>query len=184
MAFDKTKPSDTEKLRDLGSVIRDNWDGIVEAQSSFAPEALNFLDRTGGAISPTDPSAIAGDIIAYSKQDGSGKPQLFTIDPDSVIRQLTGNVTSATVVIGGNTYTHYTAITPWGITLKFGLAEASPSGVSCSFAPAFASAAYGIVITVRASGYQGNSYDSLSTAGFTAYCQSGQQVIAFVAWGA
>lgn len=183
MAFDQTKPADDSLIKDGPQLIRDNWDGIVEGQSSFKPWAINFLDRASDGSIANDPTAIADTIIAFSKQDASGKPQLYSIDPDSVIRQLTGNVTTDTVVIGVTTYTHYTVVTPWGITFKFGLAEASPTGVDVSFAPKFSVDAYGIVLTVRASGTQANSYDALTKSGFKAYCASGQQAIAFFAWG-
>ena len=96
MAFEKTEPTDTTKLRNLGTVIRPNWEAMVTADSTFMPEALNLADRTALGVA-NDPTALVDSVIAYSKQDGAGKPQAYTIDPDSVISQLTGGSTSSSV---------------------------------------------------------------------------------------
>lgn len=101
MVFDKTQPTNTTKLRNLGVVVRPNWDAIESADSTFIPEALNLADRTAGVIVPTDPTAIADTMIFYSKQDGSGNAQIFAIDPSSNIYQLTGN--SYTETVNGGT---------------------------------------------------------------------------------
>lgn len=97
--FDKTQPTDTTKLRNLGTVIRPNWEAIQEASASFMPEALNLADRTALGV-PNNPTAIADSVIVYSKQDGAGKPQAYTIDPDSVISQLTGGSVSSSANAG------------------------------------------------------------------------------------
>ena len=89
MAWDKSKPTDTTKLRNLGTVIRPNWDAIESADATFIPEALNLADRTALGVA-NDPTALADTVILYSKQDGAGKPQAYAIDPDSVISKLTG----------------------------------------------------------------------------------------------
>ena len=93
-AWDKTQPQNTTKLRNLGDVIRPNWVAIEQAEDTFLPIALNLADRTPLGVA-NDPTAIAASVIAYSKQDGAGKPQAYTIDPDSVITQLTGGSLTA-----------------------------------------------------------------------------------------
>ena len=90
MAFDKTQPTDSTKLRNIGTVIRPSWVAIESADSSFIPEALNLANRTPLAP-PNDPVAIAETVILYSKDDSDGDPQLFVIDDSSNIFQLSGN---------------------------------------------------------------------------------------------
>lgn len=109
MAFDKTQPQNTTKLRNLGVVIRPNWDAIETADSTFIPEALNLADRTAAGIA-NDPTAIADSVILYSKQDGSGNPQSFAIDPSSNIYQLTGNSFTETVNAGTAAGTLYKVV--------------------------------------------------------------------------
>lgn len=88
MAFDKTQPTDTTKIRNLGTVIRPNWVAIEEADSTFQPYAINLTDRDAAALS-SNPTAIATAYITYCKQDASGDPEFFGIDPSSNVVQLT-----------------------------------------------------------------------------------------------
>lgn len=96
MAFDKTKPEDTEKIRHLGMVIRPNWEAIESGDSSFLPRALNLINRSTAGVTP-DPTVISNSVIVYSKSDSLGKPQLFSINPDAVITQLTGGSSDSSV---------------------------------------------------------------------------------------
>jgi len=89
MVWDKTLPSNTSKIRNIGVEVRPNWDAIESGDSTLKPQAINLADRTP-LVAPNDPTAIAASVILYSKQDASAKPQVFGIDPDSVITQLTG----------------------------------------------------------------------------------------------
>lgn len=119
MAFDKTQPTDTTKIRNLGVVIRPNWQAIAEADSTFQPWALNLIDRTGAAIVPTDPAAISTSYILYSKQDSGGNKELFGISPAGNILQLTKGAASA----GANGET----CLPGGILIKWGSATKTGS---------------------------------------------------------
>lgn len=87
MAFDKTQPTDTTKLRNLGVVIRPNWVAIEEADSTFRPYALNFQNRTPLGVS-NDPATIADTFILYEKDDGAGNPELYGEDGSGNILQL------------------------------------------------------------------------------------------------
>ena len=89
MAWDKTEPKDTTKLRNLGVVIRPNWEAIESAEATFKPVGLNLDNRTALVIA-NDPTAIADSVILYSKEDGAGDPQGYAIDPDDSISHLTG----------------------------------------------------------------------------------------------
>lgn len=87
MAFDKTQPTDTTKIRNLGVVIRPNWVAIEEADSTFQPYAINLTDRDAAALA-SNPTAIATAYIPYCKQDGSGNPEYFGIDASSNVIQF------------------------------------------------------------------------------------------------
>lgn len=87
MAFDKTQPTDTTKIRNLGVVIRPNWVAIESADSTFQPYALNLTDRDAAALA-SDPTAISTAFITYCKQDASGDPEFYGIDPDSNVLQF------------------------------------------------------------------------------------------------
>ena len=89
MAWDKTKPANSSKLRNLGEEIRPNWEAIESAEATFKPVGLNLDNRTALVIA-NDPTAIADSVILYSKEDGAGDPQGYAIDPDDSISHLTG----------------------------------------------------------------------------------------------
>lgn len=87
MAFDKTQPTDTTKIRNLGTVIRPNWVAIEEAGATFRPYALNLQNRTPLAVA-NDPATIADTSIVYVKDDGSGNPELYSKDGSGNIIQM------------------------------------------------------------------------------------------------
>ena len=87
MAFDKTQPTDTTKIRNLGVVIRPNWDAIEVADSTFRPYAINFQNRTPLGVS-NDPVAIADTSIMFVKDDGSGNPEAYLEDGSGNIFQV------------------------------------------------------------------------------------------------
>jgi len=124
MAFDKTQPQGSTKIRNLGDVITPNWDAIETADSTFLPQALNLADRDALAIA-SDPTAIADAVIAYCKQDAAGKPQGYVIDPDSVITKLTGG--TLTAASPGK------IVLPNGLTMIWGTGTASTAWVTKSF---------------------------------------------------
>lgn len=88
MAFDKTQPTDTTKIRNLGTVIRPNWDAIETADSTFKPYAINLQNRTPLGVS-NDPATIADTSIIYVKDDGAGNPELYSKDGSGNIIQMT-----------------------------------------------------------------------------------------------
>ena len=88
MAFDKTQPTNQTKLRNVGTVIRPNWVAIEEADESFKPYAINFTNRNPLAAS-NDPSAIDDSYILYSKQSEEGEPELYGIDQEGNVVQIT-----------------------------------------------------------------------------------------------
>lgn len=95
MAFDKSQPTNTTKIRNLGVVIRPNWDAIEEAQASLQLWGSNYVRRNGVAPS-NDPTAIANNVIVYAKNDSSGNAQLYAIDDASNVLQVTGGAPTKT----------------------------------------------------------------------------------------
>jgi len=88
MAYDKTQPTDTTKIRNLGVVIRPNWVAIEDGDDTFRPLAVNLQNRTPSA-SPNDPVLLADTSKLYCKDDGSGVAETFDMDAAGNIIQMT-----------------------------------------------------------------------------------------------
>jgi hypothetical protein len=103
VAFDKTQPTDTTKIRNLGVVIRPNWVAIEQGDDTFRPLAENLQNRTPSAL-PPDPTLLADTSKLYCKEDGSGVAELFNMDATGQIIQLTedGNMGGQTTGIYTN----------------------------------------------------------------------------------
>jgi hypothetical protein len=162
MAYDITQPTDTAKIRDLGVVIRPNWQAIQEADSTFLPKAINFNNRT--VSGPTnDPAAITNAFIMYSKEDALGNAELFGINESSQIIQFTrGNSTIADV---GECFI------PGGLMLKWGNATLSNNNAVYSYASAFPTNTIGVFLTQLSSTNVEDSQayaTAYTTTGFTA----------------
>ncbi len=91
MAWDQTKPSNTEKIRDLGSVIRDNWKAIEENDTAVAASSLNqwvihLIDRAtiAGANTPARIDAIG---MIYCRNDGS-QNELYFQDSENPANEI------------------------------------------------------------------------------------------------
>lgn len=119
MTWDASKPADDEKLRDLGTVIRPNWEAIEEGESSLRPYAINFIDRTAESVTPVTPAAIANAMIEFCKQDTAGNQQLWAIDENSTVKQITDTPSSSSG--------QYTTTTPFGMIFKWGSVNTSAS---------------------------------------------------------
>lgn len=102
MAFDKTQPTDTTKIRNLGVVIRPNWVAIEEGDSTFKPFAVNFQNRTPLAVG-NDPTTIADTSIFYVKDDGAGNPEAYIKDGSGNIMQISegGALGAVTTAVNG-----------------------------------------------------------------------------------
>lgn len=141
MAFDKSQPADDTKIRNLGVVIRPNWQAIEEADSSFRPYALNLQNRTPLGAS-NDPALIADTSILYAKDDGAGNPEAYLEDGSGNILQVTeggrlgGPSTNLTVnnVRFGSSTTNYTVnniVTAW---VKWNSAGTATASFGCTIA--------------------------------------------------
>lgn len=88
MTFDPTQPTNTTLLRDLGVVIRPNWEAIESGDDSFLPQSINLANRTPLAV-PNNPAALANTVKLFCKDDSAGNEQVYGIDSSSNIQQIT-----------------------------------------------------------------------------------------------
>ena len=146
MTFDATQPTDNTKLRNLGIVIRPNWEAIETADSSFQPYAINFLDRKLASIVPTDPAGLSTSYVQYCKKDPENNPELFIVDQNDNITQMTKGVTINN--------THGETFLPGGLILKYGTFTTSGSSLNTitytALSPAltaFPNDTYNVVLT-------------------------------------
>ena len=118
MTWDITQPTNTTKIRNLGVVIRPNWQAVESADLSFQPNATIFTDRNPLGVANDPPPAVengtsrGNGYTVYCKQDSSGNQSLYGIDPSGVISQFTDSDISLT-------QTGY-AILPPGILFHWG----------------------------------------------------------------
>ena len=166
MAWDITQPTDNTKIRDLGVVIRPNWQAIQTANSSITPDTMNLTNRSVAAL-PVDPKAIADAYVMYCKTDAAGNSELFGIDPNSVISQFTS--TDYTLAQDGY------AVIPPGILIQWGrdLMVGGTSTLAVSFGKAFSSTAWVVVSTPYDNPITGSTprewgVNNITAAGFTA----------------
>lgn len=98
MAFDKTLPTNSTKIRNYPTVLTDNWSGIQTGDLTFKTWQLNFADRdeVEGAPPPTqDPTRDDDTMIMFSKNNADGETDLYILDdrsaPSANEIQLTTN---------------------------------------------------------------------------------------------
>ena len=111
MAFVIENPTNTVKIRDLGTTIRPNFEAIQTGDSSFQPQSINFTDRTAAEVA-VDPTAIEDAYVMYCKTDAAGNSELFGINETSGIIQFTRGV--PTIGTSGSIFL------PGGVILKWG----------------------------------------------------------------
>lgn len=110
MAFDKTLPSNSTKIRNYPSVLTSNFAAIQTGDLTFKSEALNFIERD--AVVPgiaSDPTRDDDTMIIYSKQDAATNTELFVMDDTAGpnIMQLTedGRIGSSSTDLSCSTLT-------------------------------------------------------------------------------
>ena len=84
MAWDKTKPGNSEKIRNLGTVIRANWEAIEEGDDVGVANMLQMrsvqLDNRTGLAANNDAQTNAGTHYLYSKDDADAVQEAFFKD--------------------------------------------------------------------------------------------------------
>lgn len=182
MAWDATQPTDTTKLRNLGVVIRPNWEAIQTADSTFKPQALNLTDRTVAGVA-NDPTAIADAFIAYCKTDALGNSEFFGINDASGITQFT----QGTPLLAA---AESSIFLPGGLILKTGTASFTTNATTdaITFATAFPTAIFGVNFTLATASTSGSGAvrTPIATTGFTVQRSTGSpnnQTYYWMAWG-
>ena len=172
MAFDKTQPTDSTKIRNLGTVVRPNWVAIEDADSSFKPVGLNLDNRTALAVA-NDPTAIADASILYCKDDVAGDTQVFAINENSTITQLSGTLFSAA--------TNGQLTIAGGLLIKWG--QTTGSSGAKTFPVAFPTNCYNVQVTVEDNNARYGSIKLVTTTGFTWTPDSAASTIHYIAIG-
>ena len=184
MPFDKTQPTNTTKIRNLGTVIRANWDAIELGDSSFKPQVLNLANRTP-AIVPIDPVAVPNTYQLYCKQDSAGSAQLYGINQASTIVQISN---AWAPVSAQNGYSWLAG----GMLIQWGLKHAN-GGVNTlfTFPIPFSKVPYSIQLTQsRSTGGSATACYVVDDAGkaptinnFNVYKEGGGQDVYWIAIG-
>lgn len=141
MPFDSTQPTNTTKIRNLGVVIRPNWEAIEQGLNTFKPHSLNLNNRTALGI-PVDPAAVPNTYILYCKQDASGNPQLYGIDQGSRVAQISASATPTSATVGCSWLAGGMLI-QWGISGNIGVNADS----TILFYTPFSAVPYSVTIT-------------------------------------
>jgi hypothetical protein len=160
MTWDPTLPADDTKIRNLGTVIRPNWEAIEEGDISFRPQSINLLNRN--SISPVTPVANTGSYIIFSKPDSlTGVPELFGINANSNVTQLTNGL--PTIGLSGSTFI------PGGLLLKWGtISTASTATTAFTYSSAFPTNTIAVFISGNGTSTRYNfSIVSESNTGFS-----------------
>jgi len=128
MTFDATQPANSTKIRNLGTVIRPNWEAIEQGDDSFIPYSLNLYDRSNGPPpSSADPDYLETAYKLYCKQDAEGNPELFgrnVIDSGATNNQVQLSYGAILRAVGG-TSTNGESYFPGGMSVKFGRSSAN-----------------------------------------------------------
>lgn len=153
MVWDQTQPTNTTKIRNLGIVIRPNWQAIEspsESGASFSlqPDSWILTDRTPLAFADNPSAATDGPSTSrgngytlFCKQDAAGNQELFGIDPSSVLSQFTS--TDRTLAQTG-----YALLAP-GFLLQWGrgIMAGGTSTLTVTFPKAFSATAWTVTST-------------------------------------
>lgn len=129
MTFSAANPTDNEKIRRLGIVIRPNWKAIEEGSESDAnPNKLkywsvNLFERNNIPSAPgNDAPQVDEGIALFSKTDSdSTRPELFYTTEDSTVVQLTKytpNIAPVAKPTNGETFLS------GGLLMKYALTDA------------------------------------------------------------
>lgn len=146
MAFDKTLPTNTTKIRNYPTVLTDNFAGIQEGDLTFKVWQANFADRdlVPGAPPPAaDPTRDDDTMIVFAKQNADAETDLFVLDDRSPANnyaitengKLGGRATSLVtqdITFGTDPFVYTSAYLPtvWGSITGAGAVEAWSNGIA------------------------------------------------------
>lgn len=207
MAWNSALPGNTEKIRDLGRVIRPNWEAIEEADETagtpLTVRASQLADRSVVAVA-ADPVVVGATTYVYSKQDGGGVQECYVRDAAGNIVQMTndGGLGAADMRVnfedftndnGTTLYDERNLVGYWGRISAAGaisdssggftVVRAADSRYDITFTTAQTSVNYGITLGTIAGGNPRIAvYTSVTAAGFRV--QIVNQAGTFIAAGA
>ena len=175
MVWDNTKPTNLEKIRNLGIVIRPNWVAIEQASNGDSDAdklriwAVNLYDRNNAVVTGADtPTRMDDAGQVYCRNDGA-ENELFFIDSqdpaketqltqDGRLGSTTTNLSTQNISFDG-TYenTQYAFSSAWAVvasdgslTTGYGITSAKnvKGDYTLTFSTALSSANYVVVGTV------------------------------------
>ena len=186
MAWDKSLPSNTTKIRNYPTVLTANWQAIEENDTGVVATSLNqwaihLIDRStiGGSNTP---SRLDDINQIYSRNDGSTN-QLFMLDSENPANEI--QLTRSTeVTVGANGQTFL----PGGVLFQWFTVTCpnSPTDVAHTFPTAFPSAIYNINFTASADSVSNTLTDiyvisaTVSTTGFSTRNSTGKTFTLYV----
>lgn len=143
MAFDKTLPADSSKIRESAGFIRNNWDamqdgdyGAASMSTAYKPRVINLPDQTASG----NPTVSSGVGRLFAKVSDSVNELFYLDDAGSgVLTQLT-DASKKTVAQKGSIFV------PGGILIQWDQLSLSNGG-AITFQNAFSAAAYSINVT-------------------------------------
>lgn len=84
MAWDKTLPSNTTKIRQYPTVLTANFAAVEEGDSSLQNWKINLIQRNAiPSAPPVTPAKIANVVQVYAKQSIFSRSELFVTDDHS-----------------------------------------------------------------------------------------------------
>ena len=184
MAWDKTLPSNSTKIRNYPTVLTANWQAIEENDTAVVATSINqwaihLIDRStiGGSNTP----ARLDDINQlYTRSDGTTN-QLFMLDSENPANdiQMTRS-TEVTDAANGQT------CLPGGILMQWFTVTASPGNIAHTFPTAFPASIYSINFTPYLNSTSNNDVDvyiiqsTIAITGFSTRNSTGQTFTLYV----
>ena len=148
MSWNSSLPADTTKVREGPLYIRNNFQAIQEAPSSFSQYCANLISRSTVGPIPNTPATIADVMEVYSRDgDVSGDPELYAQNDSTGEVQLTSggrmgsqstSVDAAALYMAGGTigYTGNNFVTAWALVTP----SAAPTPPTITYGSNIASA--------------------------------------------
>ena len=192
MSWNKSLPGDNQKIRELGTVIRPNWEAIEEGDDVGVANMLQMrsvqLDNRTGLAANNDPQTNVGTHYIYSKDDAGAvvTQEAFMKDSLANLIQLTNdgglggkdvrlNFNDLTNDDGTTVYDEKNLVGYWAIVSSAGVMVAQSGGLTSArnslgnytigFVAPQSSVNYGVVSTAeQAPGNLAVCHYSLKTA--------------------
>jgi len=158
MAWDKTLPTNSTKIRNYPTVLTANWQAIEENDSGVVGTSLNqwaihLIDRStiGGSNTP---SRLDDVNQLYTRNDGSTN-QLFMLDSENPANEI--QLTRSTeVTVGANGQTFL----PGGVLFQWFTYSLPAGNTTVTYPIAFPTAVYNVGLTLSASNTGYNDVDA------------------------